>query len=375
MLQERLISHYWSVKSDKDLRLPVIVDISETIPSLPGHPTDIEALKSLINALRELSPAAIGIDIDFSPDRGLIRPTDWNTFSQWSRLTRPDDSRPLPVKLGVFRRLYDVPKNWLGRSEFRSLAAGMAVPEDHQNNYYYVQARENENERLLQLAAALYEASDGKRPPSGGVLPKLLTETAANHRYGVYVVDYSYLQEINDHQVIRYVNPQLLRAYQDQIRDNVVFVGDVGRGEDKFALAHTTEQISGVLIHACSLMTLRNGPLRYIDSRRSIALDVTLTFSSLFLVIFLPFVIQPRNPDFHAAETRLCWIVAFLVFLLCYGWIGWAGIFWPDFLWISIGLLIYPLFAEPVWRLLNRNYETICSFFRWIFKGEYGHAH
>jgi class 3 adenylate cyclase len=377
ILQERLIASHSAV-SYNDARLPVIIDISETIPSLPDRPTDIAALGTVIDALRELSPQAIGVDIDFSPERAPVRPMDWNTFSKWAKLTRPEDSRPLPIRLGVFRRLYDPPKNWLGRYEFRSLAAGMAVPQDHQNNYYYVQTGTNEDERLLQLAAALHEATGGARPRSGGLLPRIFTEPDGNHQYGVYVVDYSYLQEITDRQVFRYEDPeslpQLLKVWKSKIKDNVVLIGDVGRGEDKFVLAHTAELEPGVLIHACSLMTLRNGPLHYIDAGRSIVLDVIVSFIALLLVVFVTFIIHSRNPGFPGAELLRCWLAAFPIFILCRWWVGWARIFWPDFLWITAALVIAPYFASPLGRLVKRGFEAIFSFSQWIFRGQYNHA-
>jgi CHASE2 domain-containing sensor protein len=181
------------------------------------------------------------------------------------------------------------------------------------------------------------------------------------------------LQEIEG-QVVRYETPQLLEAYKDKIKDHVVLIGDVGRGEDKFALAHTTDLVPGVLIHACSLMTLRNGPLRYVDALRSISLDVILSFASLLLLCFVALIIHFKHPNLAAAEMLCSWIVALLVFILCYWWIGWAGIFWPDYLWISFALFIAPYLADPLWRLVKRGFDTIFSFSQWMLKGQYSHA-
>jgi class 3 adenylate cyclase/CHASE2 domain-containing sensor protein len=374
ILQERLRLQRTVWNHDKDPRLPLVIDISEAIPSVPRQPTNIVALNEVVDALREFSPQAIGIDIDFSPENAPARPMDWYTFRQWQRLTRPEDSRPLPVRLGVFRRRYDLPGNWLGRSEFSSMAAGMAVPDDHQNNYYYVQNKAAKHEPLLQLAASLYEAAGGVRPHAGGILPTIFSDTGANLQYGVYVVDYSYLQELNPNQVVQYRTPQLLEADKDRIKDNVVLIGDVGRGEDKFFLAHTTDLVPGVLIHACSLMTLRNGALRFVDARRSIGLDVVASLFSLLLVFVVTFAINFKYLDLHGVQILRSWSVAFLVLILCYGWVGWAGVFWPDFLWISFALLVAPFLAEPLWRVIKRGFDSIFSFSQWMLKGQYNHA-
>jgi class 3 adenylate cyclase/CHASE2 domain-containing sensor protein len=377
MLQDSLITHYLSTKPNDSVPLPVIIDISKRMPGLPDRPTNLEELDRIIKALAAMSPKAIGVDIDFSPGNTLIRPTDWHIFSQWRQLTRPEDFKPISVKLGVFRRLYDASKNWLGRPEFWSLAAGIAMPGDSQTNYYYVQAGSNQGDRLLQMAAALFEATGGKEPLTGGVLPRLYSEITSNRKHGVYVVDYSYLQELLDHQVVRYDDTQLLKAFEDKIKDNVVLIGDVAYGEDKFALAHTIQPISGILIHACSLMTLRKGPLRYVDQRGSIILDLILSLTSLLIVAVLPFIIHAKNTEIEPsvqANKKICLAVAILIFWVCDLWIGAAKVFWPDFLWISIGLFLNPFLADPLWRVLESGFHTATSVCRGILKLGYTHV-
>ena len=74
-----------------------MVDIS-TVNFDRSLPTDRDKLAALVDELEKQGAAAIGLDIDFSPDdRGnFISPRDAKLFNDWTRLRN--------VRVGVFRR-------------------------------------------------------------------------------------------------------------------------------------------------------------------------------------------------------------------------------------------------------------------------------
>jgi len=123
LLQTRLLS----ARSGEDLKVTVI-DINE-LPLVQVNRanrlvrvTPRKPLQDIVEVLAQEDPKAIGIDIDFSPDeRGFITEDD-PSFFQFCL------NQHIPVFLGIYESLAQGPDKWLGKPEFKHLAAYITVP-------------------------------------------------------------------------------------------------------------------------------------------------------------------------------------------------------------------------------------------------------
>ena len=106
-------------------QLPVVVDISRLHPN-KKQPTDRRTLDLLITELRRHGARAIGLDLLFDDVEG----SDFQYLKKWA-----DHGN---VRVGIYRRAAERRDAWLGRPEFASLAAGVAVPlENPQHAFFY----------------------------------------------------------------------------------------------------------------------------------------------------------------------------------------------------------------------------------------------
>ena len=115
---------------DKDL--PVVVVAIDKLPSGSDQTSSRELLRQLIEQIAADEPAAIGVDIDFSPQGEEPNPRppfpedqDFFDFCLGiSKGTKPDGVRvkPVPVFVGVHRTVGMSKGYWLGYREFASLA-------------------------------------------------------------------------------------------------------------------------------------------------------------------------------------------------------------------------------------------------------------
>ena len=345
-IQQALISEFQAVESRNEAKsaLPVVVDISPFRLD-KAVPTDRAKLAELVETLEAMNAAAIGVDVDFSPDdQGrFISPEDPQLFLQWMRYGN--------VRVGVFRRAADSQSRWLGRLQFQELAAGMMLPlSDAQYAYHFTSSQPPESPRdaLLQMPAALYAV----RHPGlglGAITDRRLMRRVVESRVtvGEFPIDYSYLDQIAK---IPYRETRDLARWQDKIDRRVVLIGDLADLEDSRCTAHLRAPVPGVLIHACSFATLNRGLLWNISTRTSLMCDLWLVLWLTFamgLVRFLQiFRRRMWSLDAHAMEIFSFLTAAFCVVTASIGVIGLTHFFWPESLWISAGLFIHPYLIE-----------------------------
>jgi CHASE2 domain-containing sensor protein len=297
--------------------------------------------------LENLGASAIGLDIDFSPDEqwNFISPRDPKLLYEWTRLRN--------VRVGVFRREGLAPEQWLGRSEFRNLAAGIRLPENDLHHAYYFTAAAASAAYLVQLPAALSEVigestvSRYSLEEDPTLIRRPIGKGLSTAEVGEYVIDYSFLGRIR---TVPYSDPQHLRYYADQIQRRVVLIGDLRDSNDGNCIGQTLTPISGVLIHACAFASLTHGRLTQIDKAAGLKYD---TYLFVFITALLGGVRALQifsqrfvNFDLHVVEVALYTTAAVAVFTGCFIFLRFSRLFWPDFLWISTALFFQPYFAE-----------------------------
>jgi hypothetical protein len=317
-------------------------------------------LDELVDALRAHRAAAIGLDIDFSPDdQGFIDPRDPQLFDKWTHYGN--------VRVGVFRREGDLPAQWLGRTEFSNLAAGIMLPK-HQPGHAYLYSSpivsrasvdSSGGGYLLQMPAALYDMG---HPGAAG---RLVRDSRMVHRgsdsrvtFGQYPVDFSMLDRIP---TIAYERPSDLSGWAEQIEGRVVLVGDVRDDADARCTSARVEPVAGVLVHASALATLNLGLLADIDEWESFLYNL-LCLLGAFLLVYLArsssrFTgVPPRHAEMICYGGTAAFIMIFATLL-----VGTFRLFWPDFVWISVGFFIQPYVTDMMTMIaqgLRRGFLT-----------------
>ena len=346
LLQQSLISEFEAARPlrPKDPQMPVVIDIS-SIRQDKSQPTDRVKLDKLIGRLREMNAAAIGVDIDFSPDdQGrFVNPKDPQFFLKWVGLDN--------VRVGVFRREGDEPRRWLGRSEFETLAAGMMLPEADSNYAYHYTSRIDSTAPavdLLEMPTALFAILHPGMGP-GSVEDRHLIRTVEGGKLllGEYPIDYSVLDHI---QRIPYRDTEDLQQWENAIARRSVLIGDLSDTEDLRCTAHRQEPVSGVLIHACALATLNRGLLWHVNEATNLLCDLGLIFVIIATTGFVRHiqVFTPRmsGTNAHAMEILVCGCASFAVLTVSMLFIQISHFFWPDFLWLVAGYFLHPYFGE-----------------------------
>jgi CHASE2 domain-containing sensor protein len=335
-----------------DPRIPMVIDISP-LRFDRVQPIDRAKLADLVDTLEAMNAAAIGIDIDFSPtDKGyFITTDDGQLFKKWAALGN--------VRIGVFRHAGDSPDSWLGRPEFRTLAAGILLDMDEPGRaiQYTIPGQNGARpsapaaDYLLQMPAALFEATHpGSRTALVGN-PRLQRSSVDDRLFeGSFPIDTGFKSQIPR---VPYQDSGDLKNWAGMIQHKVVLIGDMKDVGDARCVQAGPEPVAGVLIHAVSLATLNKGILRAIDDRTSLAYDVLIGLCALATILATRLAIsrRARQRGLSATWVRIVAFTAAAVAVFFVGSlaIGIGRMLWPDPLWLAFGILLAP-YAEQVAR-------------------------
>jgi CHASE2 domain-containing sensor protein len=325
-----------------------------------GKPTSRADLGTLLDAVVATGPAAVGIDIDFSPTAdGYEDPNDPAFF-------RKVAAYPVPVRLGIDRSQTGPPEYVLGDPQFRALGASMLVRADTSKMYATVQFPE-QTTPIPTLAAALADAYIAKRKTS---VPSWLVPWALVDRYEVvdsdeltseqFYLNYRAIDRIKD-ESFRATSTDTVRDEAERLAGKVVLLGDIENAEDRFTVPGSNVTEPGVLLHAAAIETLISGPLFVLTRPARILLDVALTTVVLGIVFGLRFY----------CNGRYAWnVVSFNVLVLAsligvgFAWlfgvslVRWTQFVWDDYLLVCVALVLHVVidgFREHVWPVLKES--------------------
>ena len=381
-------------------RLPLVVDIAALHPEKLQR-SDRRMLDLLVDELRRDGATAIGLDLVFDD----LQPEDFRYLQKWTAQKN--------VRVGIYRRSVERREAWLGRGEFASLAAGIALPrDDPQKAYFYTRrwflktdlATENGvgpddcvgagaaarcREDLIQLPGAMWLLSERQRisvdelttlsdlearlkasledmqsrsttRPLGGELSAAARSVA---ELGEYSIDYSYLKEVQ-RDIITLSPGQgdggfeapiaALAAYRSRVANRAVFVGDLEDPIDHSCPAPGMTPVSGVLIHACALATLNRGMVFHLADTPGPGSVVGGILLLVALIVGLR-VWYRRVPALQRWPFQYLEILAFgslsVVVSVAFIWrLRAFGVVWPDCLWLCGALLAHPFVSEPLYR-------------------------
>ena len=366
--------------------LPVVVVNIHDLPSYQGHATSRTDLQSLIDEIADQKPAAIGVDIDFSPEEYKPQtPEDQEFFDFCHDLTlgKRDDGRRLdgvPIFLGVHRALFQPPEYWLGYPDDNGMAAALSMPQRDSRRLprWYAGPPYGDEVYLPSLAEALaeaYVAGPGKALPGprrlarlvetipsapsgehpsevGGVEEEIKSPAPAGFRDGLSPVNYSKLEELK-----RETLPVNMRngkaVITGDFQGRIILLGDTD-ATDVFTDPGPLQPFRGVYLHACAAYTFTQQPLYEFRPPVRFWLDVILSIvliAALYGLEVLDEVGQRRRQGRHLGILGLTLFLGWL--LLC-----WAGILWLDFIAILIALALHPsaeMHSHPLWDKAEKH--------------------
>jgi CHASE2 domain-containing sensor protein len=361
-----------------DERVPVtVIDTSDLKPEQynidgqVGTATPRESLRKMLAAITEQKPKAIGIDIDFSPDKnGYIRPDDPDFFQFCLDMQK---QRGVPIFLGIYRTRALPPEEWLLVPEYQELAANILIPNDRRRMLYEIKVESREthegsakaNKSGKAMSVALADAYRRGTVDAPG-WPQRVHENILEglHRLGFieqvsekqlgegltvadFLVDFSPIDSI---ETVRTIDPVVLRdrSQRENIEGKIVLLGvaSLDVANDHFEVpGHEGRQYPGVLVHACAANTLIQSPLFEITQRGRLYIDILFSLVILLPVILIRLYYKNRTSDEvakHRLQGLLMITVVFVAIVIGVICVRLTRVMWDDFLLALTAIVFHP---------------------------------
>jgi CHASE2 domain len=316
-------------------------------------PTSRAHLRALVEALAAEQPLAIGIDIDFSPNRsGWIEKSDPGFFEYCLEL-----NKRIPVRLGIFRSMREPKDAWLGVPRYAALAGALWLPGNESRRLPISFQADPGSPPVPSMGAALAQAvakdKDLLAHPLSFLLEKVTTREVATELHAPplllreVMVNYALLHQTED-RALREASPADIAKYANRIRNRVVIIGDLSAGSrtDIFPVPGIERDQRGALLHAALAHTLLDDPIAEFKHSVRLVLDVLL---ALAVVLFVNFTKQQTG--------REGWVIAgtvAVVLTLGFAFVVWFRVMWLDFLLVVVFLLLHPAAHRWFTKVVSR---------------------
>ncbi len=282
------------------------------------------------------------------------------------------------VYLGIYRSLALPPSQWLGFPVYKDLAAALLVPSAPTRSVWSLSDPEPPSHAQAfslpkaptmssALAAAFYEAVKAKKAKDDRHAPELkflgvfpLIATEENLLPGFYI-EYSARQDLAKAAIAPkdFSHDSFPEIDSANLEGKVVLIGDVRNAKkpDIFNDPATNEPIPGVVVHASATNTLIGSPLYSFPIKGEFKLDLIFGFCILAVVIFVRLVYLER-----VNEGKLVILANFgaAALVLLFGWfVNYTRVMWPDFLLLSIGIMLHPSAHKQFEKSKDRFFRRI----------------
>jgi hypothetical protein len=348
----------------------IVLDISHLIggtrdaQTLRRVATPRDSLLALLERLVELSPAAIGIDIDFSGDgHGWLDPKDPIFFERCLEL-----NRRIPIRLGVSRSIPSPDGRWLVSPKYSPLAAAIYVTNSDSGDMPISVGVKDSSLRLPTLGASLAAAAKAggwdplaltsqDRSTKSWMFEEVVERRVALAPYSLLLhsqeapVNFSVVRQLA-REYIPKVQPEDLIRYAPRITGRVVVLGDVENPQDVYPVPGDRVNRSGVFLHAAQSHTFTSEPVYVFSHTFRIVLDVAIPFAIMVCVLLVRWLMQNTTAQqLRRAEFVVLYLAASGVVLAAFVMADRWRVFWLDFLLVLVFVLIH----RPVeHRLLKR---------------------
>jgi CHASE2 domain-containing sensor protein len=352
-----------------------VLDISSLAVDPQLDATPREPLQRIIDAVADQHPAAIGVDIDFSPpvqDFTYIHPDDEDFFQFCQNIVT---RRKIPIYLGVNRRVALPKEIWFLSKDWQDLGAIIKIPEG--DNRWMPAWIETKN--ALSMSAALATGFQKTHCKSAEQLRRLkLVEQISEKKgealtVGEFLVDYSAIDLLKDHQTIRTVNEGTIRDQGHLFEDKIVLIGDSKKATDLFIPPDRSEVVPGVYFHASAAYTLIKRPLYHITGFGRFLIDLLETTSILMAILCIRLYFKSRTRKevathrLEGAFTILIVLAGIVVGVLL---VKKTCVIWSDFILALAALLFHPSIERRMGSLLDKIKKSSPRFFNWLVFGK-----
>jgi CHASE2 domain-containing sensor protein len=347
--------------------LPIIVvDMSKT-PRGKDQVTSREALKQTLTAIVAQKPAAVGIDLDFSPTTNDWQSPDDSKFFKYCLQLREESK--VPIYLGVGRGMGSPAREWLGLEQYKTMAAALRAEEDTMRLPQWIQSKDT-NDRLPLMSAAL--ASNIERAHKDlatGISHTVPVFTSGEDHvevrgendvpFGSSLVNYSRLPQIQ-RETSFMLDPKAIAESGKIFRDKVVLIGDVTDSDshDHFYVPGHTEPIPGVFLIASATYTLAIEPLYEPNPTTCRVVDLLISILIFGGIEFLRFRYVNKVEGTRFEKKKGQFIVILIAFIWAFGLFLVIGlnIFWFDFPFVTLAIVLHPKVEElfhDLWKNLR----------------------
>ncbi len=320
-------------------RLPIVVVDIGKVPGGKDGFTPRAKLREIISALIKHRPAAIGIDVNFSPG-----PTGWKLdddpkFFDYCLAVKEETG--IPIYLAVYESQFEPPDGWLGLPQYKELAAASVVdPDDTRRIPVWIKS-DTSSERLHTISAALAKSYSPSLPGPVNFLSGKL-ESLSDHefglvraedrmRFGMSLVNYRRHNDISK-ETLPNVSTTSIDEAGERFTGRMVLVADATNAQDSFVVAGHG-QLPGCYVIASAAYTLAADPLFEFNFKWRLIFD--LIFAALLIsgieIARRKFVTKIEGSRFHKARRSVTFLVASLVFLASLAAILFLHVVWFDF--------------------------------------------
>ncbi len=335
--------------------------------------TPREPLIKLLELLAAQGARGVAIDVDFSPDNGLLMHPDDRTFFLFClELSRKAN---MPIALGVWRTRLQ-PYNWLISDEFQSLAGAYDILKAHPERCVRWIKATGARVRLPSLAARITDTDDADvRDDSLALLVRSTSKMDyPNVRYSAAYspIDFSHLPLLRQ-EALPTQDPCAVGYYSDKIRGRYVLLGKTNptSADDWFEVPELG-RVPGVFLHACAAVTFAGQALYTLTSTGRVLLDILialLIFCGVTVVClvhrrFAPAGFLPNQTQAQYLFTGLAVVIVSVVSIL---FVRRTRLLWTDFILVCIVLALHPVFDGllhriaqhlPTWPLRKHNHKN-----------------
>ena len=386
------ISQVWLAQTRDTTKIPiVVVDIGDLPACAERRPDGSvlyprQILQDAVTAVIDQKPAAVAIDIDFSPGSKLrcdpITEEDIAIENALSKVEKSYTDRGgqaffnfcndlnKRIYLGIYRTQYSPPKEWLGGESYADLAATIALPMETEGDEEIIKEPDGIRRSMTRqifrdtgrpLESLSFALSKNKprqlswvqrlleRMP-GSTFPVLETmKPEAGIELQKFLVDFSSLSYL-EKTTVKYADGKLILNGQS-LTDKLVLMGyaDAAESIDKFIVPGDVRQVAGVYWHATAVDTLLQGILAKPTKKAEFFLDA-LFYVPIVLLIFGLRMAHANQPERHIAHHRIesvgTKIAAVIVFLLGTYFVRTTRIMWDGFLLVAIITALHPTLAS-----------------------------
>jgi CHASE2 domain len=312
--------------------------------------TPRKELKDLIAAIAAMHPLAIGVDIDFAPDRfGIYASPDEDPgfFNEMIDLRRRSG---VPIYLASNRAIGLSPKYWLGSDAYSSLAASAMLPKPLRTSLTRIGVGDQLGPTM---SAALANAAASRSHTEAIRWPEWLATrnspwVSGRFRGEQYVVDYSMMWAIMG-QIINASKPSDVTSHASMFTDRVVLLGDTPRTRttDTCVIPASVPGVDAlqpqpcVFVHASGVFTLLQAPLYQLTLRARIAIDLALS-------IFVLGTVAVVRLHYHKARAAPEWLLygggfalAAATVLACISLVRSTRLVWDDFALVIVAFALH----------------------------------